>query len=85
MRLPLKAFIQLDGYIISTSFMLKSDDFQLTDFSKISTVRMLFAHPWFVGFIVHELIAHARVLTGCTHDSIYVDGIDLGIQYHRCI
>ena len=55
----LMAFIQLDGY--STSFTLKSEDFQLTDFSKplLSKVRMLSLIFGLLAFYSpHVLVIH---------------------------
>ena len=47
--------------------MLKSEDFQLTDFSKTTSfkIRTLFTYLWIVGFTVLTLITHAHALTGC--------------------
>ena len=55
---------------ISTGFLLKSEEFQLTDFSKTASfkVRTLFPHLWLVGFYGPCVIAHACALTRCTDD-----------------
>ena len=46
---------------ISTGFTLKSEDFQLADFSKTASFKS-FAHLGFLAFMVPALIAHARAL-----------------------
>ena len=63
---------------ISTGFMLKSEDFQLTDFSKTVSIRTLFGHFGFVSFgvhvtsiqyvhVVHSVPAQQTIWTEATH------------------